>query len=114
MGGLLLAAAHTQSTTAGSLATSHMFWTGVLIGSLVGAIFARWIALLLAGVAFIGAGMLHTVSHHHLSSSAVRYLIVGVLALLAGLYFGRDRGLRHLGEADFQTRRRAIRGISRF
>jgi hypothetical protein len=110
MGGFVFATAHQQIT--GTLTSSHMLWTGVLIGALVGAIFARWIAFLLAGVAFIGAGMLQTVGHHHhhLSSGAVPYLIVGAIALVAGLHFGRVRGLRHLGQHELGVRRGYIRG----
>jgi hypothetical protein len=109
MGGLILAAAQQHST----VNSSHIFWIGVLIGVVVGALFPRWIAFLLAGAAVIGAGLFHTDSHHNFSGT-VPYLIVGAIALLAGLHFGRARGLRHLGEADFQTRWRSVRGISRW
>jgi hypothetical protein len=39
---------------------------------------------------------------------------VGGIALAVGLYFGRVRGLRHLGEHELSVRRGYIRGISRF
>jgi len=94
------------------LAGSHVFWIGLLIGALVGGILARWIAFVVAGIAFIGAGFVPTAGH--VSAGKVPYLVVGVIALVAGLYFGRTRGLRHLGEAEFRTRRTNIRRISRF
>jgi hypothetical protein len=88
-------------------------WVGLLIGALVGGIFARWIAFLVAGFAFIAAGFLPSVGHH-VHSVNLTYLIVGGIALAAGLYLGRVRGLRHLGEHELRVRRGYIRGISRF
>jgi hypothetical protein len=41
----------------------------------------------------------------HAHSPAAPYLIVAAIALPGGLYSRRARGLRHLGEADFRTRR---------
>ncbi len=36
------------------------------------------------------------------------------IAAVVGLYFGRIRGLRHLGEAEFRTRVTNVRRIGRF
>ncbi len=36
------------------------------------------------------------------------------IAVVVGLYFGRIRGLRHLGEAEFRTRVTNVRRIGRF
>jgi hypothetical protein len=113
MGALRFIAVHQQIPTAAGLTGGHMFWSGVLVGALVGAIFARWVAFVVAAVAFVAAGFLQT-SGYHASLAVLPYLIVGGIALAAGLFFGRIRGLRHLGESDFQTRRAAIRRISRF
>jgi hypothetical protein len=112
VGGLVFGAVH-QQTPAPDLASSHELWVGLLIGALIGAIFARWIAFLVAGFAFIAAGFLPSAGHYAHSVN-VTYLIVGGIALAAGLYFGRARGLRHLGEHELRVRRGYIRGISRF
>lgn len=113
MGEFVFVAAQQHSTTAGSLTGGHMFWIGVLIGVVVGALFPGWVAFVLAGVAFIGAGLFQAATHHA-GSGRVSYLVVGVIALLVGLFFGRARGLRHLGEAEFRTRWRNVRGVSRW
>ena len=42
------------------------------------------------------------------------WLIVVAIAVVVGLYFGRMRGLRHLGESEFRARLTNIRRISRF
>jgi len=112
VGGLVFVAVQ-QQAPAPDLASSHEFWVGLLIGALIGAIFARWIALIVAGFAFIAAGFLPKAGHYTHSVN-VTYLIVGGIALVAGLYFGRARGLRHLGEHELRVRRGYIRGVSRF
>lgn len=102
-----------QQTPPPDLAGSHELWVGLLIGALVGVIFPRWVAILVAVFAFIAAGFLPAAGHAAHSVN-VTYLIVGVIALVAGLYFGRMRGIRQLGEHEFRVRRGFIRGISRF
>ena len=47
-------------------------------------------------------------------ASILVWLIVVAIAVVVGLYFGRIRGLRHLGEAEFRTRVTNIRRIGRF
>jgi hypothetical protein len=49
-----------------------------------------------------------------MNGSAEPALIVGAIALVIGPYFGRIRGLRHLGEAEFRTRWTNVRGVSRW
>jgi len=112
VGGLVFSAVH-QLAPAPDPASSHELWVGLLIGALIGGIFARWIAFVVAGFAFIAAGFLPSAGHYAHSVN-VTYLIVGGIALAAGLYFGRVRGLKHLGEHEFRLRRGFIRGISRF
>ena len=68
---------------------------------------------LLFVIALLATGLLHpTGGHAH--SVGVPYVIVAVIAVLAGLYFGRIRGLRQLGESDFRVRLRNAGGISRW
>lgn len=71
------------------------------------------IAGLLFVIALLATGLLHwTGGHPH--SVGVSYLIVAVIAVLVGLYFGRIRGLRQLGKSDFRVRLRNAGGISRW
>jgi hypothetical protein len=114
VGDFVLAVAHQQGSVSGSLASSHAFWYGIMLAVGVALIFPGWVAILLFVVALLASGLLHSGSGGHIHSAALPYLIVAVIAVLVGLYFGRIRGLRHLGESDFRTRLRNIRGISRW
>jgi len=68
---------------------------------------------LLFVIALLATGLLHpTGGHAH--SVGVPYVIVAVIAVLAGLYFGRIRGLRQLGESDFRVRLHNAGEISRY
>jgi ABC-type uncharacterized transport system fused permease/ATPase subunit len=80
----------------------------------VALIFPGWAAILLFVIALLASGLLHSAGGGHVYSTALLYLIVAVMAVLVGPYFGRIRGLRHLSESDFRTRLRNIRGISRW
>lgn len=113
MGGLVFAAAQQHVPTSGSLISNHELWLGVLIGIGAAIILPAWLTYLLAGFAFLLSGLLPAVRDHAHSPSTT-YLAVGVVALVAGLFFGRRRGLRQLGEAEYRTRFRNVRGVSRF
>jgi hypothetical protein len=71
----------------------------------------------MAGLLFVIAlpatGLLHPAGGYA-HSVGVPYVIVAVVAALAGLYFGRIRGLRQLGESDFGVRLHDAGGISRY
>ena len=41
-------------------------------------------------------------------------LLLAVVGLVIGLWIGRGRGLRLLGEAEFRTRWRNVLGVSRW
>jgi uncharacterized membrane protein YedE/YeeE len=109
---LLLAVARQHDPAQGSFTASYEFWIGLFLGGLAAGIFGRGIGFLVAVIALFGAGILPAGTLT--SSGHVPYLVVGVVALVAGLIFGRVRGLRHLGEFEFRARRTNIRRISRF
>jgi hypothetical protein len=111
--GLVPSAAHQHGMTWGALMGSHMFWIGVLFALTFAYLLPAWLTGLLFVVALFASHVLPSVAHHA-HSSTVPYLIVGVIALVVGLYFGRVRGLRHLGEAEFRTRWTNVRGVSRW
>ena len=79
-----------------------------------------WVAWILPGrmagllfvIALLATGLLHPAGGHA-HSAGVPYVIVAVIAVLAGLRFGRIRGLRQLGESDFRVRLHNAGGISR-
>ena len=89
-----------------------MFWIGVVVG-LVAAILPGWLRGVLLVVAIIGTGWLALLGHNA-HSRAVPWLLVAGGGLVAGLFFGRLRGLRHLGEAEYRTRLTNIRRVNRF
>jgi len=90
-----------------------MFWIGVLFALTFAYILPGWLTGLLLVVAVFASGILPSVTHHAHSSTVV-YLIIGLIPLVIGMYIGRVRGLRHLGEAEFQTRWKNVRGVSRW
>jgi hypothetical protein len=93
--------------------SSHMFWIGVLFALTFAFILPAWLTGLLFVVALFASDVLTSLTHHA-HSSIGPYLIIGLIIFLVGLYFGRIRGLRHLGEAEFRTRWRNVRGVSRW
>lgn len=76
-----------------------------------------WVARILPGrmagllfvIALLATGLLHPAGGHA-HSVGVPYVIVAVIAVLAGLCFGRIRGRRQLGESDFRVRLRNAGG----
>ena len=105
MGGFVLTAAGQQASTAGSLVSSHAFWYGILLACLIGWILPDWALIILFVVALFASGLFQsTIGHGHKTSWGVLVVILVGGGLLVGLWFGRRRGLLHLGEAEFGTR----------
>ena len=90
-----------------------MFWYGILPALGAAWIFPGRIAGLLFVIALLATGLRHSTGDHA-HSVVVPYLIVAVIAVLVGLYFGRIRGAQQLGESDFRVRLRNAGGISRW
>jgi hypothetical protein len=110
-----IAAAQHAAATA-PLPGTHSFWITLLIGLLIARIAAGWVFGILLVVALAALGVLGRLSHTSGGGDAslLVWLIVVAIAVVVGLYFGRMRGLRHLGESEFRTRLTNIRRISRF
>ena len=86
---------------------------------LIGLFAPEWVAWLVALAALVALGAFHVVSVNHVGHVRVRagnlfWLFIFAIGGIAGLIYGRIRGLRHLGEAEYRTRRTNIRRISRF
>src|SRR5215831_20836137 len=62
--------------------SSHMFWIGVLFALTFAFILPAWLTGLLFVVALFASDVLTSVTHAH--SSAVPYLIIGLILFLAG------------------------------
>lgn len=116
----LLVLAATQPAHGGgvtsSLPSGHMFWIGVTIGLLVGLIplIPWWLKIVGLGFAVVASGIVHVAKGGHVTPGVTTWLVVGLVGLGIGLYFGRDRALRHLGGFEYGVRRRNIKTISRF
>jgi hypothetical protein len=112
--GEVFAAVPSKSAITGYFTGSHYFWLGLLIG-LVVVFLAGWIRLLMAIVAVFMLGWVHVVDHHvSFSPGALKWVVVALIGLAVGLWWGRMRGLRQLGESDFRIRSTNVRGISRW
>jgi hypothetical protein len=112
--GDFFAAMHSQSAITAPSNSSHDFWLGLLIGLAVVPL-RGWIRLLMAIVAVFMLGWIHVVGHHvSFSPGALRWVFVALLGLAVGLWWGRTRGLRQLGESDFRIRSTNVRGIARW
>jgi len=97
------------------LVSSHAFWYGVLLACLIVWILPGWAGLVFFIVALIASDALQsTAGHARFSGSEPLMLLILAIGLLVGLYFGRIRGLRHLGEYEFRNRWTNIRIISRW
>ena len=110
----IAAAQHAASTA--PLTGTHSFWITLLVGLLIALIAPSWVGWILVVVALGALGVLGRLSHTSGGGGAslLVWLIVVAIAVVVGLYFGRMRGLRHLGESEFRTRLTNIRRISRF
>ena len=118
MGGYLHAV-HAASATSPPVSSSHSFWLGVLIGLLVGLLAWDWLGWLGVLIALVALGAFHVVTHVHghgihISAGNLFWVFVFALGGVTGLYFGRQRGLRHLGEHEYRTRWTNVRNVSRF
>jgi len=56
----------------------------------------------------------HGVPAVHVSMGGLFWLLVLVIGAIGGVIYGRIRGLRHLGEAEFRTRMTNVKKVSRF
>jgi hypothetical protein len=109
---LPLAAVNQHSAAAAPLTGSHLLWI-VLVVLLIGLILPDWVGWILVAVVLVALGAPAHVPHGG-GGGGLLWLLVAAAALVLGLHFGRIRGLRHLGESEFRTRRANIRRISRF
>lgn len=111
MTGGFLAAAHQHSADP----ASHWVEIGLFIG-LLASIAPGWLRLVAGLIDVILLGWWGHLVHAGKVSVAgvsVPWLLIVIAAGILGLYFGRFRGLRHLGEHEFRTRSGYIKGVSK-
>ena len=95
------------------MASNHVFWYGVLLACLIVWILPGWAGAILFVIALVASDVLRS-GHGHVKSSDVLILLFLLIGLVVGLWIGRRRGIRLLGEAEFRTRWRNVQGISRW
>jgi hypothetical protein len=64
--------------------------------------------------AYLLAAHVAHAAHKSNEDAFIRYGLVLVIGIVIGRLTGRRAGLKHLGEAEFQTRWRNVRGVRRF
>jgi hypothetical protein len=115
VGGFVLTAVGQQAPTPVSLTSNHVFWTGIAFACLLLLFLPDWARVILFVVALFASDLIPIITGHaRLTTTDVLMLFTLVIGLLVGLYFGRIRGLRHLGEYEFRNRWGYIRSISRW
>jgi hypothetical protein len=116
MGGFILTTAGAQAPASVPLTSSgHAFWYGIMIVCVLGWVLGELGRVALFIVALIASGLLPALfGHGHFGSSDGLMLLLIAIGVLVGLYFGRSRGLRLLGESEFRTRWGNVLRISRW
>jgi hypothetical protein len=98
-----------------SFGGDRVFWYGVLLAFMIARFLPSVVGIALFVVALFASDLLGPILNHgHFASSDVSVMLLVGLGLVVGLWFGRIRGLRLLGEAEFRTRWRNVLGISRW
>lgn len=104
-----MAASHARAAAP----ASHWIEIGLLAGILVSLVLPIWLRWIVAIADAVALGWLTTVMAHANRGNAT-WIFIAVVCLGAGLYFGRARGLRHLGQYEFGVRHGYIKDISPF
>jgi uncharacterized membrane protein (Fun14 family) len=95
-----------------AVTSDHTFLAGILVGLIVGWFLPEWVRVIVLVVALTGMGILQAAGRAHFP--AVPCLALALAALIFGLWHGRYRGLRHLGESDYRGRVRNVKSVSRW
>jgi hypothetical protein len=110
---VLLALSHpTHPVGAASTPGTPTYWFA--IGLLVGMAAAWWAPGWLAGLVItfdlVALGW-SSVILHYTGTAAGKWVLIAAVFLVIGMFIGVVNGLRHLGEAEYRTRRISIRRI---
>jgi hypothetical protein len=108
--GLVQHALATAPTGAASKTGTGTFWLalGLLLGFVVAYVAPWWLKAAVIVFDLVALGWLARLLKFSGSTGAL--VIVAVVALLGGMFWGVMRGLRHLGNHEFLTRLGGIRG----
>lgn len=113
MTGLVLAFGHPHGAAATAGTGTYWFAIGLLVGVAAAAIAPGWVTALVVVFDLVALGwMTGILGYVHKSSG--RWVVIALPFLLIGLYFGIARGLRYLGDSEFQTRLTNIRRMGKF
>jgi len=102
---------HGAASTLGS--GTHWFAIGLLVGvgvMLIAPGFVKGLVILFDLVALGWSSIILG----YTDSARGRWVLIGIAFLLLGLFIGVARGLRHLGDAEFNTRLGNIRKMGRW
>jgi hypothetical protein len=103
---------HPHGPASAAWSSTHWFAIGLLVGFLV-ALTPGFVKGVVIACALIALGW-SSIILGYADSARGRWVLIGIAFLLAGMFIGVLRGLRHLGDAEYLARRRNIRTLGRW
>jgi hypothetical protein len=113
MTGIWLAIAHPHGAASVIGTGTYWFAIGLLAGVVASMLAPGWLTAVIVVFDLVALGWTSGILNYTHSSRG-RWVLIAIPFLLIGLFAGVLRGLRHLGDVEFNTRRRGIRGLGRF
>jgi hypothetical protein len=104
---------HPHGPASAAWSSTHWFAIGLLVGvgvMLIAPGFVRGLVILFDLVALGWSSIILG----YTDSARGRWVLLGIVFLLAGMFIGVVRGLRHLGDAEFAGRLANIRRLGRW
>jgi hypothetical protein len=110
---LLLALSHpAHPIGAASTPGTPTYWfaIGLLVGMAAAWWAPGWLTALVIVFDLVALGW-SSVILHYTGTAAGKWVLIAAVFLVIGMFIGVINGLRHLGDAEFRTRRTSIRRI---
>jgi hypothetical protein len=109
----VLALAHPHGAAKAGGSGTHWFAIGLLVGMVAISLAPGWLLGLIIVFDLVALGWSFGILHYADTSNG-KWVLIAVLFLLIGMFWGVIRGLRHLGEHEFLTRLGGIRSRGRW
>jgi hypothetical protein len=109
----VLAFGHPHGAASAAGSGTYWFAIGLLIGIAAAFIAPGWVTALIVIFDLVALGWSSGILKYTHTANG-RWVLIAVPFLLIGLFVGVTRGLRHLGDAEFNTRQTNIRKMGRY